>query len=354
MYLLDLWCGHGTLLKLNFVYPDSLEKYYWKDQGANDFYSPKTRILDKAAIIREASNLSPERQEEKGELCAVKEVREVKSLIAVIYMGLTFLAYSFVVASGNTFFVEQQSNLNPKVGKFTIPASILFVLTSSIRDIVTFSIWRFGFAQRLKTTWRIGTGMFCAVLCCIAAWLVELHRLRLIEREGVLQNPKKILPMSVLWLIPQYFLLGIRQGLAVNGIGNFFCNHVHKSMRIFEQPFSEIVLSIGTFFSVPFVLIFGSWFKETINTSHLDKYFLMLAILSFVFFCIYLYYSSGYNFIEVYSVHKESDLMKQALEEIQDAAQEELSLMHVFSDIEAGIDTQQGVEDENNHANIGT
>ncbi|KAI4353242.1 hypothetical protein L6164_002207 [Bauhinia variegata] len=327
----------AALLKLNFVYADSSEK-----------------ILDKAAIIREASNLSPERQEEKGELCGVKEVKEVKSLIPVIYMGLTFLAHSLVVASGNTYFVEQQSNLNPKIGEFTISASIFFVLRSSIRDIVIFSIWLFGFTQRLKTTWRIGTGMFYAVLCFIAAWLVELHRLRLIEREGVLQYSKKILPMSVLWLIPQYFLLGLMEALALNGLGNFFYDHVPKSMRKFEQPFSEIVLSIGTFFSVPFVLIFGSSFKETINTSHLNKYFLVLAILSFVFFCIYLYYSSGYNFKEVYSVHEESDLMKQTSEEIQDAAREELSSVHVFSDIEAGIGTPQGVEDEDNHANIGT
>ncbi|KAK7849671.1 hypothetical protein CFP56_002523 [Quercus suber] len=77
-------------------------------------------------------------------------------------------------------------------------------------------------------------------------------------------------------------------GLASKGLEKFISNHVSKSMRRYGPIFSNFVTGLGNFFSIPFVLLFKSWFRETINTSHLDRYYLALAILSSVFLCIYL------------------------------------------------------------------
>ena len=94
--------------------------------------------------------------------------------------------------------------------------------------------------------------------------------------------------MSVFWLLIQFFLLGLMEGLASKGLEKFVSNHVSKSMRRYGLIFSNFVTGLGKFFSIPFVLLFKSWFKETINTSHLDRYYLALAILSSVFLFIYL------------------------------------------------------------------
>lgn len=103
--------------------------------------------------------------------------------------------------------------------------------------------------------------------------------------------------MSVFWLLTQFFLLGLMEGLASKGLEKFVSNHVSKSMRRYGLIFSNFVTGLGKFFSIPFVLLFKSWFKETINTSHLDRYYLALAILScsFASICVFYLFMPAWN-----------------------------------------------------------
>ena len=66
-------------------------------------------------------------------------------------------------------------------------------------------------------------------------------------------------------------------------------------MWSFGEPFSEFVIGIGKLLTIPFAAFITDWFKESVNTSHLDRYYLMLAILNFVFIIIYGYYSMKYK-----------------------------------------------------------
>uniref|UniRef100_A0A7N2KPM9 Uncharacterized protein n=1 Tax=Quercus lobata TaxID=97700 RepID=A0A7N2KPM9_QUELO len=77
--------------------------------------------------------------------------------------------------------------------------------------------------------------------------------------------------MSVLWLVPQFSLLGLMDGLASDGLHEFFYDHVATLMRSYGPSFSDCVLGFGNFISMPFVLPCRSWFKHSINTSHLDS-----------------------------------------------------------------------------------
>uniref|UniRef100_A0A7N2RCU6 Uncharacterized protein n=2 Tax=Quercus lobata TaxID=97700 RepID=A0A7N2RCU6_QUELO len=99
--------------------------------------------------------------------------------------------------------------------------------------------------------------------------------------------------MSVLWLVPQFTLLGLMEGLAIDGLHEFFYDHVATSMRSYGPSFSDCVLGFGNFISMPFVLLCRSWFKDSTNTSHLDRYYLTLAILSFV--CLVMYAYASYS-----------------------------------------------------------
>lgn len=83
------------------------------------------------------------------------------------------------------------------------------------------------------------------------------------------------------------------EGLATDGLQEFFYKHVAISMRSYGPSFSDCVLGLGNFISVPFVLLCRSWFKDSINTSHLDRYYLTLAVLSLV--CLVMYAYSSYS-----------------------------------------------------------
>ncbi|XP_075672613.1 protein NRT1/ PTR FAMILY 5.4-like [Castanea sativa] len=308
----------AAIYKLHLNYPRTEEGFHWKNHTPSRFYEnhigqtcllPKVLLfgwLDKAAIIDEQTpSISLEVQEDRGQLCTVEQVREVKGLFTLIPIWITFFGYSLVVATGSTFFFEQSSNMDFYIGNnVQVPISSFVVLESFISFIIPFLFWSKKARQQSVTRIRIGVGMVCSILSCIAAWWVEVHRLNLIQEERI--DPSDI-SMSVLWLVPQFSLLGLMDGLASNGLQEFFYNRVTTSMRSYGPPFSDCVLGFGNFISIPLVLLFKSWFKDTINTSHLDRYYLALATLNFVFLCIYAYASSGYFNMESASNDEESN-----------------------------------------------
>ena len=168
------------------------------------------------------------------------------------------------------------------------PLKVLFALRSITSYIIAFMFSSKIARQQRVTRIRIGVGMICSALCCFAAWQVEVHRLYLIKEERIdPSDPTQIISMSVLWLFPQVILLGLMEGLASDGLEEFFYKHVAISMRSYGPSFSDCVLGLGNFISIPLVLLCRSWFKDSINTSHLDRYYLTLAILSSVLVVFY-------------------------------------------------------------------
>ncbi|XP_028794928.1 protein NRT1/ PTR FAMILY 8.3-like [Neltuma alba] len=267
---------------------DDLEDPFYRKENGDVHLLPRDAsfllFLDKAAIIRSNKFDTQGHKGRDENVCTAEQVRDVKSLYPLIPLGIfIFFAYSLTFASGDTYFVMQAQNLNPKVGDFHVSVLVFFVLQS----LVAFAVRTIQPIRKLvKPAWSIGIGMFCSVLCCIAAALVELRRLKLIK-PAFKEDPSHIIPLSIMVLTPQYFLLGLMQGCAEYGLGAFLCIGVPKSMMKFVEPCVEMLWGLGNLCSALFVLIFHSWIKDSINDSHLDKYFFMLASVSFVSFGIY-------------------------------------------------------------------
>ena len=159
-----------------------------------------------------------------------------------------------------------------------VPLNFLFALRSIICYIIsyTFSSKK---ARQHVTRIRIGVGMICSALCCFVPWQVEVHRLYLILLTPIDSN--QTISMSVLWIFPQFILLGLMEGLASDGLQEFFYNHVAMSMRSYGPSFSDCVLGLGNFINMHFVLLCRSWFKDSINTSHVCVCLVMYAYVSY-------------------------------------------------------------------------
>ena len=249
-------------------------------------------------------------------LCSVEQVTQVKCFLTLIPLWTTFLAYSLVQATGNTFFIEQSTDLKNTIAtNDTTVLVAFFVLNSFLRFIIPRLFWSEKARNPNVTLVRIGIGMICSILCCIAAWQVEVHRLEQVHRLKEIKrlNPDNDLSdtisMSILWLLPQFILLGLTEGLVEEGLWEFFIKHVTKSMWNSGQLLTGCILSFGNFFSIPCVQLVRSWFKGTINDSHLDMYFLTLAILSSVFLCFYAYASiSNSKYADIRDLSKEAEL----------------------------------------------
>ncbi|KAK4559325.1 hypothetical protein RGQ29_008518 [Quercus rubra] len=326
----------AAISKRYLAYPGTPTQLSWKSEPNLKLYEEKNsqilllpkvfwfRWLDKAAVTVEKTSSSPQEEEN---LCSVEQVTQVKCFLTLIPLWTTFLAYSLVQATGNTFFIEQSSNLKntftQKDARVLLVA--FFVLNSFLRFIIPRLFWSEKARNPNVTLVKIGVGMICSILCCIAAWQVEVHRLKEIERLQI-KNQFDTISMSILWLLPQFILLGLTEGLVEEGLQEFFSKHVTKSMWNAGQLLTGCILSFGNFFSIPCVQLVRSWFKGTINDSHLDRYFLTLAILSSVFLCFYVYASiSNSKYADIRDLSKEAELAPNvSIEEVE--MKDEMSL----------------------------
>ncbi|KDP36569.1 hypothetical protein JCGZ_08336 [Jatropha curcas] len=259
-------------------------------------FNTKYRWMDKASIRRTSSSNQQPIQESTFSArllqissCTETEVKHAKRLLTLIPLWMTFLMYSVVQASGNTFFIEQTDGMKIRINAdFDFPITFFFIFQSLTRSITSYLAnlliskkWRLATQQRPQLL-KINSGMAFSIMCCLAAWQVEVKRLKLMKECGcmssVYENNK--ISMSVLWLLPQFFLLGLMEGLAEDGLSQFFYNHVDESMKLFETPFNGLVIGIGRLLTLFFILLRRSWFGDSINHSRLDKYFRWLMILS--------------------------------------------------------------------------
>ncbi|XVF79535.1 hypothetical protein PTKIN_Ptkin14bG0230800 [Pterospermum kingtungense] len=262
-----------------------------------------------------------ELEDPKRNSTLTSRLEQATRLSKLLPVWTTFLVYSLVEATGSTFFIEQSNNLNDRIGNdFRIPINsfdripinsfdlLQSVISFVISQLSDFLIQKLGNQdqQRRARLIRIGLGMFISFLSCIAAWHVEVCRLNLIKRAEIsVDDQNKSTSMSILWLVPQFVFLGLTKGLVGEGLRHFFYDHVEVSMKQLESSFNLSVRGVGRFLSVVFILVFRQWIGDTINTSHLDEYMRMLALLNLWTLMVYIFLLNTYEWKIVPPQHME-------------------------------------------------
>ncbi|KAL6192938.1 hypothetical protein ACLB2K_034024 [Fragaria x ananassa] len=237
----------------------------------------------------------------RGELWTITKVKEkIPIFRKMMLMWASFIIYSMVDATGNTFFYGQMSNLDTSTESFALYISSLssfskYIISFSYKIVVTPKKWRHA------TLVRIGCAMVCSVLCSSAAYLVETHRLKLVKRAGLDDDSYTTISMDISWLIPQFVLHGIMRGLAEEGLVDIFIEFItagDELMIRYSCHITDFILGITKSISlltilVP-ILLGCNWFGDTINMSRVDKYYLVLIIASSVNLCYYFYVIYSY------------------------------------------------------------
>ncbi|CAL5404371.1 unnamed protein product [Camellia sinensis] len=127
------------------------------------------------------------------------------------------------------------------------------------------------------------------------------------NKHGLLGNPDAIAPISVFWLSPQFVLMGIMDGLARDGMEDFFRCQVPKSMRKrYALVLTEAVIGFGKLLNIWFIMMLdvvveklrvedGSWIADIVNQSRLDLFYASLVVVSianlFIFACVASFYT---------------------------------------------------------------
>ncbi|XP_072972657.1 protein NRT1/ PTR FAMILY 8.3-like isoform X2 [Typha angustifolia] len=267
-------------------------------------HTDELRCLDKAATVSDL-DAKTESFSNPWRLCTVTQVEELKILVRMFPVWVTTILFSAVYAQISTMFVEQGMVLDTTVGSFTIPPASL-----STFDVISVIIWvpvydrflvpiarRFTGQERgFSALQRMGIGLFISILAMSAAALLEIKRLSIAKAEH-LEDQNVAVPLSILWQIPQYFLVGAAEVFTFIGQIEFFYDQSPDAMRSLCSAISLLTTALGNYLSafiltvVTYVTTQGGktgWIPDNLNEGHLDYFFWLLAGLSFLNFLVYL------------------------------------------------------------------
>ncbi|CAL5212093.1 unnamed protein product [Lathyrus oleraceus] len=269
--------------------------------------SQQFNFLNKALLTPKGS--------ERENNCSISEVEEAKAILRLIPIWTTSLVYGIVHAQISTFFTKQGKSMDITIfpGFDMPPASLQIIngisiaLFSPIYDRIFVPITRAitGKPSGITMLQRIGTGIFISIFTIVIAAFVEIKRLKIVQEYGLVDDPNAIVPMSIWWLVPQYFLFGVSGVFTMVGLQEFFYDQVPTELRSMGLALYLSIVGVGSFLSGFLISLtqilsgkYGneSWFCDNINKAHFDYFYWLLAGLSVVGFTLFVFFAKSYTY----------------------------------------------------------
>jgi dipeptide/tripeptide permease len=259
-------------------------------------------FLEHAAINKDSLST-----QSKWYLSTLTDVEEVKMVTRMIPIWATTIMFWTVYAQMTTFSVAQATTMNRHIGKsFQIPSGSLTVffvssilLSVPIYDRIVIPVSRrfTGNPHGLTPLQRIGVGLVIATLAMVAAALTEIKRLKVARSNPAYLQKGAVVPISVFWLVPQFFFVGSGEAFTYMGQLDFFLRECPKGMKTMSTGLFLSTLSLGFFVSSILVTIVHkltgqtghkAWLADNLNQGKLYNFYWLLAAICLVNFFVYL------------------------------------------------------------------
>ncbi|KAG5014696.1 hypothetical protein JHK82_020376 [Glycine max] len=284
----------------------------WYFRNGSNLVQPtnKVRFLNKACIIKNREkDLDYEgRPNEPWSLCTVRQVEELKAIIKVLPIWSTGIILATTV-SQQQFFIVQAGTMDRMVFGIDIPATnfALFMMLTLTMWVIVYDRILVPILpnQRILTVkLRMGIGLVISCLATLVATLVEKKRRNQAISEGFIDNPKGVVNMSAMWLVPSYCLFGLAQGFTVIGQIEFFYSQFPKTMSTVAVSLSTLNIGVGNLVGSLIIKVVkdgtrrggrASWLASNINRGHYDYYYGLLFILNLVNLVCFLVWSRAYG-----------------------------------------------------------
>lgn len=267
----------------------------------------RLRFLDKAAVISDPSLVYGDCQSSCS-LCTVTEVEELKILIRLLPIWVTGIFFGAAISQMHSTFIQQGTVMNTKIGSISIPPASLYSF-----EVICVMLWVLAVNKVLLPVIRtcflngaeltqlqsIGIGRFLMVFAMAIAALLETKRLQSVQKGELL---------SIVWQLPQYFVIAGAECFAVISQLEFFHGQAPDSMKSLLTAFALLTTALGNYLISAIITVIAGvtrvwhspgWIPDDLNKGHLDYYYWFLAALSLANFIFYLYFASKYKLKKV-------------------------------------------------------
>ncbi|CAN6239960.1 unnamed protein product [Urochloa humidicola] len=233
--------------------------------------------------------------------CSIAKVEETKIVLRMLPLFISSMVGYVSNPIILTFTVQQGGMTNTRLGKIHISPASLFIipitfqtvmLTIYDRFIVPFLRKRTGYASGITHLQRISLGFISMILASVIAAVVERKR-----KEAAVQ-------MSLFWLAPQFFLLGVADVTSFPGLLEFFNSEAPRGMKSIAAALFWCEVGLASLLATLLVKAVnratrrghhGGWLEGTsLNSSRLDLFYWVVTVVGLLAFFNYLYWAKKY------------------------------------------------------------
>ncbi|XP_076889667.1 protein NRT1/ PTR FAMILY 5.5-like [Bidens hawaiensis] len=229
--------------------------------------------------------------------CSVQEIEDAKTFVRMLPVGFMYAFLVLISTIFSTYILQQAKRLKP-VSVFGLPlfnfSYIAWLyLNEEVRN-------KFKYNYTYKNKEMLGTlvidAMINATVCCVIAALVETSRLGVIREHGLANKPGEIIPMSSVWMIPLFLMVGYFNSSLGPILQIFSDKDMPFPMRNFQVFVFEGFIGVGIMSSALVVCLVGkisqmggrpSWFQHDTENSRLDLFYWALALLCVIVLTIW-------------------------------------------------------------------
>lgn len=263
------------------------------------------RFLDKASISYGNAG--------KWSLCTVTQVEETKIILRMAPIYISSVICYMPISQLLTFTVEQGATMNTKLGSIHIsPATLLVIpivfqaviLVIYDRLFVPFARRITGYRTGITQLQRVGFSFLTTPIATCVAAVIEKKRKRVAEEHGLIESGTEV-PMSVMWLLLQFFAVGLNDAFAFVGLLEFFNSEASRGMKSIGTAIFWCVFGLSSLLASLVVDITNKasrhgnggkgWLDgNNLNTGYLDRFYWLLSVIGFVGFLNYLFWAKKY------------------------------------------------------------
>ncbi|KVI12090.1 Major facilitator superfamily domain, general substrate transporter [Cynara cardunculus var. scolymus] len=272
------------------------------------------RWFDKAAVITEDDTVLVSNSPKLWRIATVHRVEELKSIIRLLPIISTGIIYVMAYSHQNSFTVMQARTMDRHLSSsFQIPPASMavFGVIGTLISLAVYDRLFVPFAYRFTNNpagitclQRIGVGFVINVLATFIAAFVEMKRKQEAKDHNLLDKPTHTIPISVFWLIPQYFLHGVAESFFHVGKLEFLYEQSAESMKSTALALYWIAIGIGQYAGTLMVTMVHkyttngrgrNWLPDrNLNRGKLEDYYMLITgiqVLNLVYYflCAWFY-----------------------------------------------------------------
>ncbi|KAK6144505.1 hypothetical protein DH2020_021325 [Rehmannia glutinosa] len=281
------------------------EDYYYGNDGVKGTVAPTNsfRFLNRAALKTEGDIITNGRTIAKPwKLCSVQQVEDLKTLLRILPLWSTSILLATSIGIQASLTVLQALTTNRHLAPhFKVPAGSMVVfafistaISLSLFDHCLWPLWKkISGRNNIPTPLQqIGIGHVFNVASMAVSALIESKR----------RSRSHIVPVSVLWLVPQMVIVGVGEAFHFPGQVAFYYQEFPIILKSMGTAMIALQLAVAYYLStavIDFVRRVTNWLPDDINDGRLDNVYWVLAVIGVLNFGYFIVCSWFYEYKNV-------------------------------------------------------